>query len=226
MISYTAPELCQRADEDLLLVMGDIIFPGFVRRHDGENGLRLWVEGSATDGTSRTTAAVQFQTLLGVLRAWRPVAGQLPKEQLGGLGQGAARDASGNQWVTVGPAVAYVIVGGEDHIYAENAAVAIDASQSLRNALWLNGRTNRTAADFYMIHEYAMRDFGGETGITMTLGISGKQQARLQQSANNLSPLDGGRHVAEHSQAPWSLEEQQRFVADMLRRWIAHLARR
>jgi hypothetical protein len=181
------------------------------------------VEGTATDGTSRTTAAVQFQTLLGVLRAWRSVAGQLREEQLAGLGWGAARDAHGNQWVVLGTAMAYGIAGGEDRIYAENAAVAIDASQNLRNALWLNGRANRTAADFYMIHEYAMRDFGGEKGITAALGISGNQQKRLTQSANNLSPLDGGRHVSDHKQAPWTLEEQQEFAADMLRRWITHL---
>ncbi len=153
VISYKAPELCQGADEDLLLAMGEIIFPGFVSRHESENGLRLWVEGSATDGTSRTTATVQFQTLLGVLRAWRSVAGQLHEEQLAGLGQGAARRADGNQWVSLGAVNVYAISGGEDRIFAESAAVALDASQNLRNALWLNGRANRTAADFYMIHD-------------------------------------------------------------------------
>jgi hypothetical protein len=75
MVSVSAPELVQGADEDLLLAMGDIIFPGFVKRREGENGLCLWVEGNAKDGACRTTAAVQFQTLLGVLRAWPSVAG-------------------------------------------------------------------------------------------------------------------------------------------------------
>lgn len=226
MISYQAPDLCQGADHDLLLIMGEIIFPGFVRRHEGENRLRLWVEGSATDGTSRTTTAVKFQTLLGALRAWRSVAGQLRDEALAGLGQGAARDVHGNQWVMGGTANWYRIVGGEDRIFAKNAAVAIGTSQNLRNALWLNGRTNRTGADFYMIYEYALRDLGGQEGITAALNISGNQQTKLRQSANNLSPLDGGRHVSEQKQAPWTLAEQQAFSADLLRRWIARLSRR
>ena len=116
------------------------------------------------------------------------------------------------------------IVGGEDHLFAQQAAIAIDRSQNLRNALWLNGRANRTAADFYMIHEYAERDLGGEQGITAALGISANEQERLTRSANNLSPLEGGRHVAERSRALWTLEEQREFAAELLRRWIRHLA--
>jgi hypothetical protein len=103
--------------------------------------------------------------------------------------------------------------------------LAIDTSQNIRNALWLNGRANRTAADFYMIHEYAMRDLGGKKGIAAELGIPDNQQERLTQSANNLSPLEGGRHVNEQKPAPWILEEQQEFSADMLRRWISHHSR-
>jgi hypothetical protein len=53
-----------------------------------------------------------------------------------------------------------------------------------------------------MIHEYAARDLGGARGITAALGITGNQQARLAQSANNLSPMDGGRHVGEHKKTP------------------------
>jgi hypothetical protein len=130
-----------------------------------------------------------------------------------------------NQWVTAGPAIGYGIAGGEDRIFAEHTAVAIGASQDLRDALLLNGRASRTSADFFMIYEYAKRDLGGTKGITAALGISDNQQERLGQSANNLSPLDGGRHVSEHNHAPWSLEEQQEFTADLLRRWIAHLSR-
>jgi hypothetical protein len=224
MISFPAPELVQGADEDLLLAMGDIIFPGFVKRREGENGLRLWVEGTATDGASRTTGAVQFQTLLGVLRAWRSVAGQLLEEQRAGLGSGAAQDAQGTQWINLEPANLYVIADDEDRTFAENAARAIGASQNLRNALWLNGRPNRTAADFYMIHEYAARDLGGVKGITAALGITRNQQQRLTQSANNLSPMNGGRHIGEHNRAPWTLEQQREFAAELLRRWILHLA--
>jgi hypothetical protein len=222
--SYPAPELCQGADEDLLITIGDIIFPGFVKRREGENGLRLWVDGTANDGASRTTAADRFQTLLGVLRAWRSVAGQLREEQRAGLGSGAARDPLGNQWITLGTAITYTIFGGEDRTFAEHAAGAINTSQSLGNALWLNGRPNRNAADFYMIHEYAKHDLGGAEGIRAALGITRNQQERLTQSANNLSPMEGGRHIGEHKKAPWTLEQQQEFAADLLRRWIMHLA--
>jgi hypothetical protein len=173
--SSTAPRGAG-ADEELLLVMGDIIFPGLVQRQEDGNGLRLWVEGTARDGSSRKTAAVKFQTLLGVLRAWRYSARQLREEQLSGLGEGAARSTDGTQSLGIGPATEYRIDHGEDRNYAERAAAAIDASQNLRNALWLNGRTNRTAADFYMIHEYAMHDFDGKKGITEALGISRNRQ--------------------------------------------------
>jgi hypothetical protein len=226
VISYKAADLCQGADEDLLLVMGDIVFPGLVSRRDGENGLWLSVNGTTPDERSRNKAEAQFRTLLGVLRAWRSVAGELVDERRGGLGQGAARDAQGNQWLSVGPAIAYAIVGGEDRSYAENAASAIKASPHLRNALWLNGRTNRTAADFYMIYDYAKRDLDGSKGITARLGISGNQQGDFTQSANHLSPLEGGRHLKPQLAAPWTLAEQQEFIADMLRRWIAYRDRK
>jgi hypothetical protein len=150
----------------------------------------------------------------------------LREEQLAGLGQGAARDPAGKQWVMAGTVMAYGIAGDEDGIHAERAAAAIDASQNVRNAFWLNGRPNRTATDFYMIHKYAKRDFGGEKGMAAALGISASQQRTLRQSANNLSPLDGGRHVHEQKDDPWTLEDLQEFTADLLRRWIACLSAR
>lgn len=204
--------------------MGAVIFPGFARRNGGENGLRLWVDAAQPSDEARSAATAWFQTLLGVLRSWRSIAGQLREEQLAGLGPGSVRDEAGNRWVSVGTVLGHGIVGGEDHFFAKQAAIAIDRSQNLRNALWLNGRANRTAADFYMIHEYAERDLGGEQGITAALGISANEQERLTRSANNLSPLEGGRHVAERSRAPWTLEEQREFAAELLRRWIRHLA--
>jgi hypothetical protein len=225
VISYKAPELCQAADEDLLLQMGKAIFRGFVSRDEDEGGLRLWVAGKTPNKASGTKAEAKFQTLLGILRAWRSGAGEVVDERRGGLGQdGAARDDNGTQYLTLRPVAIYVGVGDEVRSHAKNAALAIKASQNIRNALWLSGRTNRTAADFYMIHEYAEHDLGGKKGITAKLGISGKQQDNLTQSANNLSPLAGGRHARGQKAAPWTLKEQEEFTADMLRRWISHLA--
>jgi hypothetical protein len=225
VISYNAPELCQGADQELLLVMGNAIFRGFVRRDEDEGGLRLWVAGKKPNKASHTKAEAQFRTLLGVLRAWRPGAGELVEERRGGLGQGgAARDDDGTQYLTVGPLAVHVSVGDEVRSHAKNAALAIKASQDVRNALWLNGRSNRTAADFYMIHEYAEHDLGGKKGITAKLGISGNQQDNLTQSANNLSPLEGGRHAKGQKGGPWTVEKQEEFTTDMLRRWITHHA--
>lgn len=218
-ISFPAPALVQGSDEEVLVEMADIIFPGAVDRGNG-NGLRVWVEGNPGDPESTILAAGIFQTLLGALRAWRPSAGELREEMLGGVGQGSVRDEKGNQWMEVGPAVAHLRTGGEVEAFATRAAAAIATSEGLRNALWVFGRAGRTSADYYMIHEYAAMDLGGKNGVREALGISNSDQDRLTQSANNLSPLEGGRHARTMGVAPWSLEDQREFTADLVRRWI------
>jgi hypothetical protein len=212
--------LCQAGDEDLLVVIGGIVYPGFVRRPPNENGLRLWVEGDPSDSESRALATAMFQTLLGALRAFRAEAGELREEQVAGLGAGAVRDKAGNQWVGVGTARVLATFGGEVKAFAADTRDAIAYSQGLRNALWLNGRPGRTGADYYMIHEYALEDFGGKKGVRDALGISADAQEKLRASANNLSPLEGGRHAKGTRFASWSLLEQRAFTADLLKRWI------
>ena len=165
MISFPAPALCQMADEDLVIEIGAVVFPDCIKRWPGENGLRLWVDGDPTDPAAGAEALARFQTVLGVLRAWRSGAGELCDERRAGLGEGSVRDEANNQWVMVGPAIEYGIARGEIDELAASAARGVGVSQNLRNALWLNGRANRTAADFYMIHEYAEAEFGGPKGI-------------------------------------------------------------
>lgn len=223
MFSYRAPELCQFADEDLLIQIGRVIFPGAVKRWPTENGLRIWVKPESqgpNDPRSRNEALAIFQTMLGILRSWRGVAGELRDETRGGLGAGSTRDEAGNQWLAVGPAIDYGFQDGQIEALATRARRGIDTSQHLRNALWLNGRANRTSADYYMIHEYAAMEFGGTKGIRDVLGISLNAQSKLTQSANSLSPLHGGRHAKGVSAAPLSLESQRLFTKDLLRRWI------
>lgn len=158
LISFPAPALCQGGDEDLLGAIGDIVYPGFIRRPSGENGLRLWVEGDPRDPQSRALATAMFQTLLGALRAFRVEAGELREELLAGLGAGSVRDEAGNQWVGVGTVRVFATFGGEVDAFSTDVRDAIAKSQALRNALWLNGRLGRTAAaDYYMIHEYAQQ---------------------------------------------------------------------
>lgn len=223
-ISFPAPALCQGGDQDLLVAIGDIAYPSFVERPSNENGLRLWVEGDRSDPGSKALATAMFQTLLGALRAFRAEAGELRDEQLAGLGAGSVRDEAGNQWVEVGTVREFATLGGEVEAFATDLRAAIANSQALRNALWLNGRPGRTAADYYMIHEYAQGNLGGKRGVRAALGISGHAQEKLTGSANNLSPLEGGRHAKGIGSASWSLEEQRAFTADLLRRWICYRA--
>jgi hypothetical protein len=94
----------------------------------------------------------------------------------------------------------------------------------LRDELWLNGRLGRTAADCYMMREYAQGELGGTTGVRDVLGISAKAQEKLTASANTLSPLEGGRHARGSGSASWSLKEQRVLTADLLKRWIHYRA--
>jgi hypothetical protein len=220
VISFPAPALCQGADEELLIQVGAVVFPGCIKRWPGENGLRIWVHGNPTDPRAAVDARERFQIVLGVIRAWRWGAGELVDERRAGLGERSVRDEAGNQWVMVGPAIAYGIAGGEIESLAAGASRGISTSMNLRNALWLNGRANRTAADFYMIYEYARREFDGPRGIRKALGLSEDSQERLTKSANNLSPLEGGRHVDGRVAAPMSLNEQGEYIAQLLRQWV------
>lgn len=204
-----------------MIEIGAVVFPDCMKRWPGENGLRVWVEGGPTDPAAGVDALAKFQTVLGVLRAWRSGAGELRDERRAGLAAGSVRDEAGNQWVMVGTAIEYGITGGEIDKLAASARRGVDASQNLRNALWLNGRLNRTSADFYMIHEYAGEEFDGTRGISAALGLSVKSQSRLTKSANNLSPLAGGRHAKGDPVVVMTLNEQREYVAGLLRLWIA-----
>ena len=60
MISFPAPALCQYADEDLLIDIGAVVFPGCIKRWPGENGLRIWVVGDPTDPAAAADAVAKF----------------------------------------------------------------------------------------------------------------------------------------------------------------------
>lgn len=221
-ISFPAPTACQFADEELMLEIASVVFPDCLRRWPGENGLRIWVTGDHRDPVVRDEAIARFQTVLGILRAWRADAGELREEVRAGLGEGSVKDEHGNTYVLVGTATLHVTVGGKIESFALQARHGIEASQNLGNALWLNGRMNRTAADYYMIHEYAEKEFGGTKGIRDKLGLTVASQSRLTMSANRLSPVAGGRHAGgDDDTAYMSLDEQREYVSELLRLWIA-----
>ena len=225
MLSYPAPSFVQLADENLVLEIGKVLFPGRITRSPRENGLRLWVDGAEPESELASDARALFQTALGVLRAWRPGAGQLRAERLEGLGPGTVRNEQGAQWVLPASVISHGTGVGELHDLLEPAKKGIDDSDHLANALWLFGRAGLTAADFYMIHEYALDAFGGTKGITAALGLSGKSQNRLTSSANNLSPVAGGRHyVRSPPHEVMALEEQREYIGVLLRAWISRYA--
>jgi hypothetical protein len=219
-----APELCQGADENILIQLGAIIFSGFIDRESGENGLRLCVPGDYRDLELLEVASNKFQILLGALRAWKPIAGERRDEVRPGIGGGSIRDESGNQVVHVGSAIMYMMSGGEIEKYAEEIKLAIDCSQPLKNALWLNGRRDRNSADYYMIYEYAEQEFSGKDNISNKLGISKSEISKLCQSANNLCPTKGGRHAGGATTPRLDLESQRQFVATLLKNWVTHHA--
>ena len=219
-----APVLCQGADEDILIEMGAIIFSGFVDRVPNENGLRLCVPGDYRDPELLEVAANKFQILLGALRAWKPIAGERRDEVRPGIGAGSIRDENGNQVVQIGTANLYMKSGNEIQKYSERVNIAIDQSQSLKNALWLNGRRDRNSADYYMVYEYAKKYFSGQKNISNELSISMADLNKLRLSANNLCPTKGGRHAIVEPVPCIGLEFQGQIIATLLKKWVTYLA--
>jgi hypothetical protein len=125
----------------------------------------------------------------------------------------------------VGSAIEYTRFGSEVETYARAAKIALDRSPHLRNALWLHGRKDRNAADFYMISEYAEEDFAGRKAIVADLGVTDSEIRRLRKSANNLAPTEGGRHAKRTGTAEWGLDHQKAFIGRFLKRWIERRAR-
>jgi hypothetical protein len=124
----------------------------------------------------------------------------------------------------VGSAIAHTTIGSEVKTYANLAKLAMARSVQLADALWLNGRRDRNAADFYMIYEYAEDDLGGRSAIVKTLGVSDNDIKRLRGSANNLAPTDGGRHAKGSGTPEWSLDRQREFIGRFLKQWILYRA--
>lgn len=218
-----APPLDQFTDEQVLLEMAEIVRPGFLIRRPGENGVFMVLAGDVKDATARAAvekvAAEGFQILLGLLRAWRPIAGKRRDEVQSGIGSGNWRDEYGNQFGVFSRALEYSVVEGEIAEYAAIARRAIETSRNLRNALWLNGRRDRSAADAYMIYEYAEREFSKDK-MAKALGVARSDLVRLRSSANNLAPTQGGRHIGQEHDAPWNLDDVLAFVGRCLSGWI------
>ena len=146
--------------------------------------------------------------------------GQRVDEVRPGIGSGSIRDEHGNQVIRPGSAIWHRTSGAEVEAYAREAKIAFEHSLHLRDALWLNGRRDRNAADFYMVYEYAKDDLRGDKAIVAALGVTGKDITRLGTSANNLAPTDGGRHAKGSGTAEWGLDDQKKFIARFLKKWI------
>ena len=224
MIAYPAPQLVQGSDIDILVRFSEIVAPGLLRRDDRpspDDRLWIWVEGGTHSEELQEFAYGWFRVLLGLLRAWRTQAGELREEADARRAYGGpVRDDRGNMWVLPVGALGHAVVCGDIERVAANARDEIDASTNLRDALWLNGRPHCTAAEYLMIRDFACKEFGGPAKAAGKLRVTQGDLRRIKLSANNLSPLLGGRHVEERHSSPWSLDEQQTFTARLLRNWI------
>ena len=153
------------------------------------------------------------------------MAGQRVDEVRPGIGPGSIRDEHGNQLVMVGPAIEYATFGSKVEAYAHEVKLATEHSLRLHNALWLNGRRDRNAADFFMIYEYAKDDLKGRKAVVAALGVTDSDITRLKKSANNLAPTEGGRHAKGSGSIEWGLDDQMEFIARLVKRWITYRAR-
>jgi hypothetical protein len=225
MISFPALAFCQFEDEELMIKIGESLFPGQIDRWPDENGLRIWVDGdpSKPEWSAKEARAV-FQTVLGVLPVWRPEAGELQEERRGGLGLGSIRDRAGNQWINIGPVIEYVSRLSELDALIDAASRAVPTSERLRNALWLFGRTHLDAADCFMVYEYAVMELGGGQRLMTALSLPGGWIKEFEDSVHNLAPQAGGRHARQKRIPPLTLDQVQGRTADLLRRWIEYHA--
>ncbi len=216
-----APALSQFSDETLLLEIGELVFEGFIDREPNKNGLRLCVSGHYKDLEPIDAATNKYQILLGALRAWKTIAGERKDEVRPGIGSSPIQDENGNQVIRVGGVKDYCVSQTETKKYASHVKIAIESSQPLKNALWLFGRRDRNAADFYMIYEYAKQSFEGDKQLSESLGISKAVLKNLCQSINNLCPTKGGRHSGCKQTPRMEFVEQMELTAFLLRNWIA-----
>jgi hypothetical protein len=217
-----APLLCLFADEDSLIKIGSVVFPGFVFREAGVNGLQMCILGDYLNNSRYKNAMDKFQIILGILRAWSPFVGERKDEQNLGLGQVASMDEYGNQVVTVGTIVEYRIDTEQFEMYLKQVDATLNLSSAIRNSFWLNGRRSRNAADYYMIYEYAKSSLNGPQNINSLLSLSSSDISNLKKSANNLCPTLGGRHAGGKIEKVWGLDEQSEFIGKLLRNWCEY----
>ncbi|HEY0691492.1 MAG TPA: hypothetical protein VGD71_20930 [Kribbella sp.] len=219
--------MSQLEDEDLVMQVAATLFPHQVDRFPDVNGLRLWVDGDPlTPEEPADEARAIFQTSLGVLRTWRPGAGELEVERLRGLGAGTIQDRARNQWGTAAAAVTYSSGLGELASLITCAARALPSTDRLGEALWLLGRAHPDAAEFFMIFEYAGLDplLGGSEQLMINrLGFSTDWARDFRRSAHNLAPKAGGRHAKTGQAPPWNLTKLREATAELLRRWIRYV---
>lgn len=219
-IIVKSPDLVQSSDEELLLRISEIIYPGFVVRERGENGLFLKEEGDYKDRSMLGVMNDRFQMLLGVLRAFLPAAGERKDELNFGFGQFYSKDEAGNQLGAINGVIEHYYDESLFQSYVSSARFCIKNSPMVANSFWLNGRRGRNAADYYMIFEYAKKRFNKqEKKMAEGLGVKREDLELLRKSANNLCPKLGGRHTEMKINAEWSLDEQSRFISVLLKQW-------
>lgn len=236
MILCLAPDLCSGDEADLVVEAGQVLAEGAVVNRIHDDGLRVRVGYDLTDlqddngrydfNPAQREAMEIFQLCLGALRTWRPDFGTLREEARRANGYGSfVEEETGARVLGIGPAIDY---SGSDHGGRAELLQQISATAHpgtiLHNALVLNGRTARSAADYYMIFEYAVMEFGQPSKIAKLLGIYEIDLTALRDSSCNISPFEGGRHAEMKTPSKITLDLAgiQRTAAQLLRAWITY----
>lgn len=235
MIFYPAPRLTQGADEELVLEIGNVLYPGMVERPHGEDTIRVWVAGERGDSAYLDTT-VMFETILGVLRAWRPDAGQRIDDREVPTSRGLARDKT-DAHTLYWESARFYVRAAEVSPFAAAATRRMADSLKLREALEIHGRASRTAAEYHNIlelfaSERGIRDLSSESMAT-ALDVEHHELKMFYWSANNLAARHGGRHTRQDrldhppapGETPWALDQLCDFAGHVLRTWIGpHVA--
>lgn len=149
-IEFPIPEMTQGDDQQAMALLSNVISPGFIFK-DPDGRYVMNVAGDLSDDLDHAerSARRRFHEVLGVLRAFKHGRGELQSE----LVRSPARGPSGAQVIRVGTVKVYMTTPGSLERFGESAYRAFLASSRFHEAVYLFGKPNRDAGDFYTIHE-------------------------------------------------------------------------
>lgn len=235
-IAVCTPELCSGDEADVLIetgnrMLGDEVF----LRQPQHNG--VWVRTPyAVDELRNERGKVDwsrpmakglsiFQLCLGALRTWQTDFGTLREEWNRVFGFGNFWDIESNaRYAVVSPAIDYTSSNRRKRDGIVRAIYsAADKSDRFCDAVVLYGRSNREAAEYYMIWELVEMDLGHKNRVDKRLGIPQGLYDKVRRSCCSLPPTLGGRHARLDKPEELSLSNIRDETARLLQRWSEDL---